>query len=122
MSARAKGRLASEPPFAATGLNRSIPTDHKLGWLHNAHRCGMAPERVAAVEILSHKWSGTLTVRQRRLAAPGTLIGLLRRLQGPCIPALVAHSPACMRDQAVDDRVRSTWGPAPRKPDRRFRA
>lgn len=82
----------------------------------------MAPERVAAVEIRSDTWSGTLTVYQRMPAVPGTLIGLLRRMRGPCIPGLVVHSLARMRDQVVDDRVRSTLSPAPRKSDHRFRA
>jgi predicted small lipoprotein YifL len=114
------------PPAATKGRKKlsfcpsyNIRTDHKLGWLHNAHRRRKAQGRAAAVEILPHKWMSTLTVGQRRLAEPGTLIGLLHRTQELCIPAPVAHNPARMRALV---EVRSTWDLAPHKEGQGFRA
>jgi hypothetical protein len=62
-----------------------MPTHHTLGWLHNAHDRRMAQGRVAAAQILYHKWRSTPTVDQRRLAALGTLgilIGSIHRMWG----------------------------------------
>ena len=116
---RARGRLASSRPFVA---QRFLITVYRrtISWVgYTTLTAVVRHRRAAAVEIFPHKWMSTLTVGQRRLAEPGTLIGLLHRMQELCIPAPVAHNPARMRARVG---VRSTWGPAPHKEGQRFRA
>ena len=107
----------AEPPFVVVGLSHNMP-DHRLGRSHNSCRCCMARGRVAAVEVLLHMSRSTVTGRCM-LAEPDTLIDILHNRRSFCIPVAVGHNPAHMRLAHIG--VRSTWGPARRRLDNRFR-
>ncbi len=109
----------AEPPFVAANISHSIPTDHKLDRIHNAHRRRMAQRQVAAAEVLPNK-RRNIQLRQRRPGASDSLIDILHRMSVLCKPVPVAHKAVRMR--VVQDGVRNSWRPARHRPGNRFRS